>query len=158
MTIRAGAYRFRRVSQGVRASACTSVNAYPLMAKPDEPREEALKRLDERLDAFAETQKRKPVMRFDAEGSGAGYRLIGELIGGVLGGLGFGWLLDQLAGTRPWGMIGGVLIGSGLAVFVIARSAGRMSKAAGAGKGAVVAPPAVADEDEDDDGPGFTGR
>lgn len=124
------------------------------MAKPDEPREEALKRLDERLDAFAETQKRKPLMRFDGEGSGAGYRLIGELIGGVLGGLGFGWLLDQLAGTGPWGMIGGLLIGSGLSVFVIARSAGRMSKAAETGAAAA---PSVPDDD-DEDGPGFTGR
>jgi ATP synthase protein I len=136
----------------------TAVNAYPLMAKPDEPREEALKRLDERLDAFAERQKRKPLLRYDAEGSGAGYRLIGELIGGVLGGLGFGWLLDQLAGTGPWGLIGGVLIGSGASVFVIARSAGRMSgKAADAGTGAASAPSASDDED-DEDGPGFTGR
>lgn len=125
------------------------------MAKPDEPREEALKRLDERLDALAETQKRKPLIRFDSEGSSAGYRLIGELIGGVLGGLGFGWLFDQLVGTSPWGMIGGVLIGSGVSVFVIARSAGRMSKAANAG--AAVAPP-VLDEDDDEDGPGFSGR
>ena len=126
------------------------------MAKLDEPREEALKRLDERLDAFAETQKRKPLMHSDAEGSAAGYRLIGELIGGVLGGLGFGWLLDQTAGTSPWGMIGGVLIGSGTAVFVVARSAGRMSKAAEAGKGATNAPPAT--DDEEDDGPGIIGR
>ena len=124
------------------------------MAAPKEPREEALKRFDERLDALAKTQSRKPVLGMDAEGSGAGYRLIGELIGGVLGGLGFGWLLDQVAGTEPWGMIGGVLIGSGVSVFMIARSAGRMSKAA------QPAAPTVSDafDDEDDDSPDFSGR
>lgn len=126
------------------------------MAAPKEPREEALKRFDERLDALAKSQARKPVLGMDAEGSGAGYRLIGELIGGVLGGLGFGWLLDQLAGTQPWGMIGGVLVGSGMAVFMIARSAGRMSKAAA--KPAAPVPPDAFDDDEDDDAPGLSGR
>jgi len=132
------------------------IGAYPLMAEPQEPREEALKRLGERLDALAEAQVRKPLMRFDAGGSGAGYRMIGELIGGVLGGLGFGWLLDRLAGTEPWGMIGGVLVGSGAAVFAIARSAGRASKAVETKAGAAAAPPVF--EDDDEDGPGLTGR
>ena len=157
MTIRTGAYRFRRdFPKAWAAKAPTAVDAYPLMAGPEEPREEALKRLDERLEALAKSQVRKPAMGVDAEGSGAGYRLIGELIGGVLGGLGFGWLLDQFAGTAPWGMIGGVLIGSGTAVFVIARSAGRMSQAAA--KPGAKAVPSAFDEDEDEDGPGIAGR
>lgn len=154
MTIRAGAYRFRPILKAW-ANVFTAVDAYPLMTAPKEPREEALKRFDERLDALAKAQVRKPVLGLDGEGgSGAGYRLIGELIGGVLGGLGFGWLLDQLAGTEPWGMIGGVLIGSGVSVFVIARSAGRMSKAAVR----PVAPSAEGAFEDDDDGPGLTGR
>jgi ATP synthase protein I len=120
------------------------------MAKSPDSREEALKRLDERLDALAAQQKRRP-MRFDAESSsGAGYRLIGELIGGVLGGLGLGWIVDQLAGTRPWGLIVGVLLGAGVAVFSVARAAGRMSKAARAEAGEARAVPF---DDEDDDGP-----
>jgi ATP synthase protein I len=119
------------------------------MAKSPDSREEALKRLDERLDALAAQQKRKP-LRFDHGDSGAGYRLIGELIGGVLGGLGLGWLVDQLAGTSPWGMIVGVLVGTGLAVFTIARSAGRMSSAAKAGG---EAPPVPFDDEDDSDGP-----
>jgi ATP synthase protein I len=128
-----------------------AVNAYPLMAKPTDPREEALKRLDERLDALAAQQRRKP-MRFDAESSGAGYRLIGELIGGVLGGLGLGWIVDQTAHTGPWGMIVGTLLGSGAAVFAVARSAGRMSERAGP-----PAAPAPSFDDEDEDGPGPAG-
>ncbi len=154
MTIRAGAYRFRPILEAW-ANVFTAVDAYPLMAAPKEPREEALKRFDERLDALAKSQARKPALGFGAEGgAGAAYRLIGELIGGVLGGLGLGWFVDRLAGTTPWGMIGGVLIGSGVSVFVIARSAGRMSKAAE--PTAPAAPDAF--DDEDDDGPGFSGR
>ena len=122
------------------------------MAKPHEPREEALKRLDERLDALAEQQTRKP-MRFDSEGSGAGYRLIGELIGGVLGGLGLGWIVDRIAGTSPWGSLIGLLLGAGVAVFAVARSAGKMSAAAQA-KGGAPAAAASLDEDDDDGPPG----
>lgn len=116
------------------------------MGKPTEPGEEGLKRLDDRLEAFAEGRKRKP-MGFASHDSGAAYRLIGELIGGVLGGLGLGWLVDRLAGTGPWGAIVGVLLGAGAAVFTIARSAGRMSDAAPKGN-------PVPFDDEDEDGPG----
>jgi ATP synthase protein I len=118
------------------------------MGRSDEPREEALKRLDERLDAFTARQTRKP-MRFGDHSSGAAYRLIGELIGGVLGGLGLGWVVDRLAHTNPWGVIVGTLLGTGAAVFTIARSAGRMSDAAPKGN--------PVPDDEDDDGPGPAG-
>lgn len=120
------------------------------MDRPGEPREEALKRLDDRLDAFAEGQKRKP-MSFGAHDSSAGYRLIGELIGGVLGGLGLGWVVDQLAHTNPWGLIVGTLGGTGAAIYAIARSAGKMADAAPKGT-------SVPFDDEDDgDGPGSAG-
>jgi ATP synthase protein I len=96
------------------------------MADPKTPHDEAFKSLDKRLDALDLTSRREPA-RFD-EGSGAGYRVVGELIGGVLTGLGFGWLLDRIAGTNPWGLIGGMLIGTGVSIFLVARSAGRMTK------------------------------
>jgi ATP synthase protein I len=119
------------------------------MDRPNEPREEALKRLDDRLDAFTERQKRKP-LSLGAHDSGAGYRLIGELIGGVLGGLGLGWVVDQLAHTNPWGLIVGTLVGTGAAVFSIARSAGKMADAAPKGT-------SVPDDEDDQDGPGVAG-
>ena len=77
--------------------------------------------------------------------------MIGELIGGVLAGLGLGWLLDRIAGTAPFGLIGGVLIGTGASIFMIARSAGRMAKAAEARTGPA---PALASDEDDGDGPG----
>ncbi|HTK33952.1 MAG TPA: AtpZ/AtpI family protein [Caulobacteraceae bacterium] len=121
------------------------------MAKSDDSREEALKRFDERFDAAVARQTRKP-MRFDTEGSGAGYRLIAELVGGVLGGLGLGWLVDRLVGTSPWGLIVGVLLGTGVSVFAIARSAGRMSVSEQTKTGGP-APSVPFDDEDDDDGP-----
>jgi ATP synthase protein I len=117
------------------------------MPKSEEPREEALKSLDERIDAFAAGRERKSAYQ-DARSSGEGYRLLAELIGGVLGGLGLGWGLDRIAHTSPWGMIGGLLIGLGLSVFVIVRQAGEMSAKASAKAGPVHSVPF--DDDDDD--------
>lgn len=117
------------------------------MPEPHDPRDEALKRLDERLDALAATTRREP-RRFEMEGAGAGYRMIAELIGGVLAGLGLGWLFDRMTGASPIGLILGVLIGAAASVFLVVRSAGRMSAALEARRAA--ARPAAG---EDDDAP-----
>jgi ATP synthase protein I len=119
------------------------------MADPKTPHDEAFASLDKRLDALDQTSRREPV-RFD-EGSGAGYRVVGELIGGVLTGLGFGWLLDRIAGTNPWGLIGGMLIGTGVSIFLVARSAGRMTGAVDKKVGPKVASDSAG---KDEDGPG----
>lgn len=123
------------------------------MPEPEDLRQDALKRLDERLEAFQTRNERKP-FRFD-DASSAGYRLVAELIGGVLAGLGFGWLADRFLGSSPWGLIIGVLLGAGVSVFAVVRSAGQMADAA---KKGVVAPSVAADDDDDDDTPGITGR
>ena len=77
-----------------------------------------------------------------------GYRLVWELIGGVLGGIGFGWLFDQVANTAPWGLVSGLVIGTGVSTYSVVRLAGRMSDEA-----SKAAPPSAAaldDEDEDE--------
>ena len=97
------------------------------MPQTDEPPEEALKRLGERLGAVeaARTQEQSG----DAHLAMAqGYRFLGEVVGGVLGGAGLGWLLDRFAGTGPFGLIGGLLVGTGLSIFVAVRSAARITK------------------------------
>jgi ATP synthase protein I len=84
------------------------------MPKADEPNDKALRSLDARLDAFEAKRRRKQPVRAEHEKSSQdGYRLLADLIGGVLVGLGFGWLLDHFVGTGPWGMVGGLLIGMG---------------------------------------------
>jgi ATP synthase protein I len=98
------------------------------MPKADEPNDKAFQSLDARLDAFeAKKAAEQPVRAEHEKSSQDGYRLLADLIGGVLVGLGFGWLLDLFAGTQPWGMVGGLLIGMGLAIFSVVRKATKLS-------------------------------
>lgn len=118
----------------------------------DDPHDETLTRLGQRIDAFeAKRQAEKgPGLKADS-GAADGYRLLANLIGGVLCGLAFGWLFDHFAHTSPWGLISGMLIGTGLGVYTVVRSASRMT-------GGKTAPSAVvAVDDDDDEQPGIFG-
>ena len=103
------------------------------MTEPQGPRDEALKRFDERYDAARAANSRKASAANLESGAGAGYTLIGELVGGVLTGLGLGWLVDRLAHTAPFGLIGGLLLGTGVAIFAMVRQATRQADKADAG-------------------------
>jgi len=119
------------------------------MPKPDES-SDGLKRLDKQLDSFEASRTTKPFsMGMGGGGSGSdGFRMLGQILGGVLGGLGLGWLVDHFAGTAPLGVLSGLLIGAVLSVIAAVRQATAMSA-----KAAASAPPAkaVTDDDDDDD-------
>ena len=103
------------------------------MPKADETNDKAFDSLDARLAAFeAKKAAEKPAKAASEKGNQDGYRLLADLIGGVLVGLGFGWLLDHYVHTSPWGMVGGLLIGLGLAIFSIVRKAMKLSAQASA--------------------------
>ena len=51
-----------------------------------------------------QTAKREK-SRMSSEGASLGMRVVTELLGGVLGGLAVGWLLDSWFGTEPWLLI-----------------------------------------------------
>lgn len=88
--------------------------------------EEALARLSREVeDLHARTTRRRSGL--SDEGSGAGYRMVAELVSGVLGGLGLGYVFDQYAHTQPLGLIAGVLIGTGAGIYLVVRAASRMS-------------------------------
>lgn len=115
------------------------------MPHPNEPPDEALARLDQRLGEAEAAQARRTSP--DAHLALAqGYRFVGEVVGGVLGGVGLGWLLDRFAHTQPWGVIGGLLIGSGISIFAAVSGAARANRKAMDAQGPV---PSVPDEDED---------
>ena len=103
-----------------------------------------LARLDSDLASFEASRRKTPSGMGEA---GAGYRLLGQMIGGVLGGIGLGWLVDHFAHTSPWGLVLGLLIGAGLSIVSTVRTASRLSARA-EGKAGPVA--AVPDDDEDE--------
>ena len=115
------------------------------MSKPDDRPEEALGRLDEKLQAF-EAARSRPASSEAARSIGEGYRLLAELIGGVFGGVGLGWLVDRFAHTSPWGLGIGLAAGAGVSVFMAARTAVRMGRQASA-----KLPPPAASVDDDED-------
>jgi len=114
------------------------------MPQPDDLNEEA-KRLDARLAAF-EAERTRGSGAAAQRAMGEGYRFLSEVVGGVLGGLGFGWLLDHFAGTGPFGLIGGLLVGIGVSTFVAVRGAAMRAKAASERAGVLPGEP----DDEDD--------
>ena len=92
----------------------------------DEPPDESstddrLSDLDKRLKSI-EARERKTTDTSAEVGANQGYQALGELLGGILGGLGLGWACDHYLGTTPWGMIVGAILGMVAAVYAIVRS------------------------------------
>jgi ATP synthase protein I len=58
---------------------------------------------------------------------GTTYRVFVELLAGVLVGGGLGWLLDQQLGTRPWFLLGFLLLGIAAGFWNVIRTARRMA-------------------------------
>jgi ATP synthase protein I len=116
------------------------------MPHPNESPDEALRSLDQRLEAAEAAQARKTSPETHAA-MAQGYRFVGEVVGGVLGGVGLGWLLDRFAHTQPWGLVGGLLIGAGFSIFFAVSTA---AKAQGKAMAASGTPPNAADEDDED--------
>ncbi|MEJ6790114.1 AtpZ/AtpI family protein [Brevundimonas sp. BR2-1] len=119
------------------------------MSLPPESREEAIARLNKNAsDLEARTA---PPLSHEAAGqaaAGQAWRIIADLFGGVFVGLAIGAILDRFAGTGPWGMIGGVLLGFAVSVFMAWRTAQRLMAEA---KASGVEPQSVPfDEDEED--------
>lgn len=98
------------------------------MAKLTESREEALKRLSEQAAAL-DARTQRPVNAHAGEQAvSQAYRIIAELIGGVLVGVAIGAGIDfgLDLGTRPWGMIGGILLGFAVSIWMARRTANRL--------------------------------
>ena len=100
------------------------------MSQPDDTSQEALKRLQDRLDTLTAERKPQGSGGGSAEsGVGEGYRLLGEVIGGVLGGLGLGWVVDHFAHTTPFGIVIGLLLGTAASSYAAMKSADKSARA-----------------------------
>lgn len=117
------------------------------MPKTDEPHPEARKSLEQRLDAVEAARARAQGGGEAQRAAATGYRFVGEVVGGVLGGVGLGWLVDRFAGTSPLGLLGGLLIGSGLSIFAAVRSASKTTRTETDRLGPL---PSVPDDEDED--------
>ncbi len=101
----------------------------------DDPFDERLKRLEDRINA-AKASRAEPPSRASAKftASSLAWRMVTELVAGMLLGLGIGWGLDSLLGTRPVFLVLFVLLGFAAGVRVMLRTADevRDGKAEGA--------------------------
>ncbi len=144
MTHRGEVFRFR-ADQSRAAAALSWSFIDQAMPQSDDRPDEALGRLNEELQAFESGRARSASWQAN-RAVGDGYRLLAELIGGVLGGVGFGWLFDRFAHTSPWGIAVGVAAGAGLSVFLAAHTVARMGKRS---LGEAPPPAVLSDDDED---------
>ena len=97
------------------------------MSTPPESREEAIARLNKSAsDLEARTA---PPLSHELAGqraAGQAWKIIADLFGGVFVGLALGWAVDHFAGTTPVGLIGGVLLGFAVSVWMAWRTAQRL--------------------------------
>ena|SRR5215471_13210516 len=114
--------------------------------QPEEPTDAALERLERRLGA-AKTEQERRLSPDSHKAMAQGYRFLGEVVGGVLGGAGLGWLLDRFAGTSPLGLVGGLLLGSGFSIFFAVSTAAKASRTAMERQGPI---PSVPDDEDED--------
>ena len=116
------------------------------MPKHGESHDEARKRLTARLDAF-EADRAPKTSAVAQTFTGDGFRFLGEVVSGVLGGAGLGWLVDRFTHTEPLGLIGGLLVGTGFSIFIAMRGAAQATKRSMEQAGPL---PSVPDDDEND--------
>lgn len=91
----------------------------------DDPR---LAALDARLNAAREREAARDRPHSGSAGDAhyrAGSKVLADLLGGVAGGLFLGWVIDQFAGTRPWGLLVMLFAGIGTAFRNIVRNSTR---------------------------------
>src|SRR5690606_33895711 len=119
------------------------------MSLPPESREEAIKRLNEQAESL-QARATPPPPDYGGKAASYGYRLLAEMIGGVLVGLAMGWGFDLWVGTMPWGMIVGVLVGFGVSIWMAVHSARKFRARALKEFGPPKDLPEEPDEDEDD--------
>lgn len=118
------------------------------MSTPRESREEAIKRLNDRASSLeASTSPKTSEALAGHAVSSEAYKIIAELLGGVFIGLGLGFGADRLFGTNPWGLIGGVLLGFALSIYMARRTANRLMAQA---KASGDQPQSIPFDDEED--------
>ena len=113
-------------------------------------RDEALERLRQRADALQASAIRPPPPPSGHAAAGQAYQILGYLVAGPVVGLALGFAVDWVAGSMPWGLIVGVLLGFAAAVFLAKKAADRIMAQAKAEAAANPPPASVAGDDDEE--------
>lgn len=121
------------------------------MSQPTESREEAIARLAKSASALEARTRTEAVASVEAQKiTSQAWRIVAELVGGVFIGLGIGAGIDWMIDTRPAGIVGGVLLGFALSIFMARRTANRlMAEAKALGEAPAGQPDVELNEDEE---------
>lgn len=121
------------------------------MSQPTESREEAIARLAKSASALEARTRTEAVASVEAQKiTSQAWRIVAELVGGVFIGLGIGAGIDWMFDTRPAGIVGGVLLGFALSIFMARRTANRlMAEAKALGEAPAGEPDVELNEDEE---------
>lgn len=91
-----------------------------------------MQELEAKLDRHRAQTKPDPVAGSTPSGGvsplGQAMRLSSEFTAGVIVGGGLGWLFDQLAGTKPWGLMVFLILGLGAGLYNVIRSSGFLAR------------------------------
>jgi ATP synthase protein I len=119
----------------------------------EDPFAERLKRLEDRI-AAAKASRAEPVSPANAKftQSSLAWRMVTELVAGMLLGLAIGWGLDSLFGTRPAFLVIFALLGFAAGVRTMMRTAGEIRDKRA--EGALLRGPGDAPREGKDAGPG----
>lgn len=83
--------------------------------------------LEERLDRAEAAEAKRTAVNAGPEADAnykLGNRVLAELLGGMIGGALLGWLIDRVADTSPWGLLGMLFVG----IIVAFRNIIRLTK------------------------------
>jgi ATP synthase protein I len=96
----------------------------------DDPFDDRLRRLEERIEAARKEKDGPGGQRRTVEGSGLGWRMVTELLTGMLLGLAIGYGLDAIFGTLPVFLVVFALLGFAAGIRTMLRSAEQMQRRA----------------------------
>ena len=115
------------------------------------PPSDPLRDLQARADALEKrtAAPRAPTAISGSRAADQGYRIVADLFGGVLVGLALGFGVDRLTGHPPAGLIGGILLGFAVSVWMAKKTADRLM--AQSARETSTPAPSIPFDDADDD-------
>ena len=88
---------------------------------PELPQDARLQSLDERLRQAQQAEAKRSGRAKPDENYRLGMRVLGELVGAPFGGAVIGFVIDRLAGTRPWFLLALLFLGFGVGIRNVIR-------------------------------------